>query len=74
MADLKLINTDEVLSEIPGMTRYALMRGYKEGRYPAISIGCGRGSKLKWNLEMLQEAIRNEMILDQQARQQQVMI
>lgn len=60
-------NTDGVLKAMPWLTRYALMQGYKCGKYPAIVIGNGgRGSKLLWDIDLLQEAIRREMIQNQE--------
>lgn len=56
-----LVNT-ETASGKTGVSPYELVRGHKEGRYPAITIGKGgRGSKLRWDLDLLNEAIRREM-------------
>ena len=66
---MNVCKTDDVLKAFPFMTRYELMRGYKTGRYPAIQIGNGgRGSKLLWDLDLLEDAIKRGMIQDQQER------
>lgn len=52
-----------------GMSVFELVRGYKEGRYPAVVIGKGgRGSKLRWDVDLVRDVIRREMLsnLDQQ--------
>lgn len=46
-----------------GLSEWELRRGYKEGIYPAILIGRGdRARRLRWDLELLQEAIRRRMM------------
>ncbi len=66
---MNVLTTDEVLQAIPWMTRYQLIRGYKEGIYPAVQIGKGgRGSKLRWDLDLLQDAIKRKMLTDQEER------
>ncbi len=66
---MNVLTTDQVLKEIPWLTRYELIRGFKEGIYPAIQIGKGgRGSKLRWDLDLLQEAIKRKMLDDQAGR------
>lgn len=66
---MNIMSTTGVLKELPWMTRYELIRGYKEGRFPAIVIGKGgRGSKLRWDLDLLQDAIRRQMLNDQEER------
>ena len=66
---MNVMNTAGVLQAMPWMTRYELIRGYKEGRFPAITIGHGgRGSKLLWDLDLLQDTIRRQMLEDQESR------
>lgn len=67
---MKLLSTQEV-SEAVGLSAFELVRGYKEGLYPAIVIGKGgRGSKLRWDLDMLTAAIEKAMNanMNEQAR------
>ena len=62
------VGTDEA-SEATGISKFELIRGYKSGKYPAILIGKGgRGSKLRWDVDLLTEAIQREMMQDQQER------
>lgn len=66
---MNVVKMEGVLEAFPWMTRYELMRGYKTGKYPAILIGNGgRGSKLLWDLDLLEDAIKREMMKDQQER------
>ena len=66
---MNVVNTAGVLAAMPWLTRYELIRGYKEGRFPAITIGRGgRGSKLLWDLDLLQDTIRRQMLDEQKAR------
>ncbi len=46
-----------------GLSEWELRRGYKEGIYPAILIGRGeRARRLRWDLDLLRDAIRRKMI------------
>lgn len=58
----RLVNTKEA-SEFSGLSTWELLRGYKAGEYPAIRIGRCEGSRLRlrWDLELLGEAIRRKM-------------
>ena len=54
--------TEATAAEL-GMSTFELVRGYKEGRYPAVVIGKGgRGSKLRWDVDLVKEVIRREML------------
>ena len=56
-------------SEATGISPFELIRGYKSGRLPAVMIGKGgRGSKLRWDVDLLTETIQREMMQDQQER------
>ena len=45
-----------------GLSEWELRRGFKEGIYPAILIGRGkRARRLRWDLDLLHEAIRRRM-------------
>jgi len=58
----RLATTKEA-SAFCGLSEWELRRGYKEGIYPAILIGRGdRARRLRWDLELLQEAIRQKMM------------
>jgi hypothetical protein len=49
-------------AEVTGLSIYELRRGFKEGIYPAIEIGRGdRKRRLRWNLDLLGEAIAEQM-------------
>ena len=57
----RLVTTKKA-HEYTGLSEWELRRGYKEGIYPAILIGRGeRARRLRWDLELLQEAIRRRM-------------
>lgn len=47
---------------------YSVMRLYKTGVIPGISIGNGRGSKLLFDPDLVEEALKNKMLNDQQER------
>ena len=56
-----LVGTKEV-SKATGLSMYELRRGFKEGIYPALEVGRGdRRRFLRWDLEVLQEALRAKM-------------
>ena len=70
---MKLLSTKEV-SEAIGMSEFELNRGFREGLYPALIVGNGgRGSKLRWDLDLLTEAIKKQMFanMEEQNRQNQ---
>ena len=61
--------TTEVASRETGLSAWELRNGYKQGRYPAIEIGQGdRAKRLRWNLDLLNEAIMCQMKSEQEAR------
>lgn len=56
-----LINTKQA-AELTGLSEYELRHGFKQGLYPALEIGRGsRRKSLRWDLEILQQAIRDAM-------------
>lgn len=58
---MKLATTEQA-SASTGLSTWELRRGYKMGLYPAIEIGRGeRARRLRWDLDLLQEAIRQRM-------------
>lgn len=69
----KPVSTADAARET-GISEYALRMGWKQGIYPAILIGPNdRGGRLRWDLDLLNEAIRNQMI-SQLNEQQKAMI
>lgn len=69
MSELKrMLNTAEAAASIPGMTEHTLRMGYKQGIFPALQLGHGRGAKLLWDLDMLQAAIQQQMLDVQEQR------
>ena len=57
----RLATTKEA-SAYCGLSECELRRGFKEGIYPAILIGRGeRARRLRWDLDLLHEAIRRRM-------------
>ena len=63
-----LVTTDEA-AKATGLSAWELRIGFKQGRYPAIEIGRGeRARRLRWNLDMLNAAIQQQMLDDQQQR------
>ena len=59
-----LVNTKEA-AKATGLSEYELRRGFKAGKYPALVIGRnGERARLRWNLEMLKEAIVRLMTED----------
>ena len=55
------VNTHRASQET-GLSAYELRRGFKEGIYPALEVGRGdRRRFLRWDLEVLQEALRAKM-------------
>lgn len=63
-----LVTTDQA-AKATGLSTWELRIGFKQGRYPAIEIGRGeRARRLRWNLDMLQDAINQQMLDEQQQR------
>ncbi len=63
-----LVTTDQA-ANATGLSAWELRAGFKQGKYPAIEIGRGEQKKrLRWNLDMLQAAIQQQMLEDQQQR------
>lgn len=59
------VNTEKA-AQATGLTTYELRLGFKEGRYPALEIGRGnRRRSLRWDLDVLQEALRRRMTEEQ---------
>jgi len=57
-----MLVTTEQASAMTGLSEWELRRGWKEGIYPAIQVGRGeRSRRLRWNPEMLEQAIRERM-------------
>lgn len=57
-----MLVTTEQASKAVGLSQYELRRGWKEGRYPALVIGRQeQRRRLRWNLEVLQAAIMEQM-------------
>lgn len=55
------VNTKKA-AQSTGLTEYELRLGFKQGRYPALEIGRGdRRRSLRWDLDVLQEALRRQM-------------
>ena len=49
-------------AELTGLSEYELRYGFKQGLYPALEIGRGsRRKALRWDPEILQQAIRDAM-------------
>ena len=49
-------------SELTGLSEYELRYGFKRGLYPALEVGRGsRRKSLRWDPEILQQAIRDAM-------------
>lgn len=58
---MKLVTTAQA-SAATGLSEWELRRGYREGIYPAILIGRGESQRrLRWDIELLQETIRERM-------------
>ena len=56
-----LINTRQA-AELTGLSEYELRYGFKQGIYPALEVGRGsRRKSLRWDPEVLQQAIRDAM-------------
>lgn len=61
--------TTKQASQATGLSECELRTGWKQGRYPAIEIGQGeRAKRLRWNLELLQQAIMDQMVSNQEQR------
>ena len=61
-----LVTTTKAAIET-GLSEWELRRGYKEGIYPAILIGRGeRARRLRWDLDLLREAIHKKMLESRQ--------
>lgn len=58
----RLLTTAEA-SEATGLSEYELRMGAKQGRYPVLWIGSQESNfrRMRWNLEVLQEAIVRQM-------------
>lgn len=62
------VSTNEAV-KATHLTAWELRNGYKAGRYPAIEIGNGkRAKRLRWDLDLLQAAIRQQMEEGQKQR------
>ena len=49
-------------AQATNLSEYELRLGFKQGRYPALEIGRGdRRRSLRWDLDVLQEALRRQM-------------
>ena len=58
---MALLTTKQAAAET-GLSEYELRLGFKQGRYPSLLIGQGdRARRLRWNLEILEEAIAKHM-------------
>ena len=57
------------MAEHIGVPYYSVMKLYKTGVIPGISIGQGRGSKLLFDVDLVEEALRTHMLEDQHQRQ-----
>ena len=56
-----LISTKQA-AELTGLSAYELRHGCKRGLYPALEVGRGsRRKSLRWDPEILQQAIRDAM-------------
>lgn len=68
MNENRLVNTEEA-ARVTGLSERMLRQGWKTGLYPAIELGGGgRGVRLRWNLNLLDAAIMNQMQTEQMAR------
>lgn len=58
----RLLTTEEAAAAT-GLSQYELRMGAKAGRYPVLLGGSAdkRFRKMKWNLEALEDAIRQQM-------------
>lgn len=64
-----MLITTEQAAKATGLSAWELRAGFKQGKYPAIEIGRGeRAKRLRWNLDMLQAAIQQQMLDDQKQR------
>ena len=59
---MALLTTKEAALKT-GLSEYELRLGFKQGRYPALCVGneSQRSRRLRWNLEILEEAIAEQM-------------
>ena len=56
-------------AELTGLSAYELRCGFKRGLYPALEVGRGsRRKSLRWDPEILQQAIRDAMHVRQAVR------
>lgn len=61
--------TTKQAAKATGLSEWELRAGWKQGRYPAIEIGQGeRARRLRWNLDLLQQAITDQMVSNQEQR------
>lgn len=56
------------IAEILGMPQCTVLRLYKTGVIPGISIGQGRGSKLLFDPVLVEEALKRKMLEEQEQR------
>lgn len=64
-----MLNGSKAEAARHGMPVYSLMKLYKTGIIPGISIGQGRGSKLLFDPVLVDEALRRHMVEEQKQRQ-----
>ena len=69
MNENRLFSTKETAKKFR-MSEYELRKGWKEGRFPAYEIGSGRGTRLRWNLNLLEMAIMEQMQNAQASRRE----
>ena len=69
MSENEMVSTKKA-SQVTKLPESELRKGWKQGRYPALEIGSGRGARLRWNIGLLEEAIREQMLNAQVARQE----
>ena len=48
-------------AELTGLSEYELRYGFKQGLYPALEVGRGSRKSLRWDPDILQQAIRDAM-------------
>ena len=58
---MRFVNT-KAAARATGLSEWELRVGFKQGLYPALEIGRGdRRRTLRWDLDLLQEALRAKM-------------
>ena len=62
----RLLTTEEAAAAT-GLSQYELRLGAKDGRYPVIMLGKpgNKFRKMRWNLDALDDALRQRMEQDQ---------